>query len=184
MDIGAGILIALWCADHVGLPLTVLSIFLGIGAALFPDLDVLSAVLPRGSLLRRIIGEHRGLLHRPFVYVLLSPLAFALFGKALGLLFTLGVAYHLIHDTFFLGYGVKWFWPFSYKSLSLFHDKGGLITSDILLWGPEDDAKIEAAYRTEDWIRTFYLRPGVIAFTEYPTLIVALVLLYARFSGQ
>lgn len=181
MDIGTGILLALWTIDHFGVPFGLGVIVFGIFAALFPDLDTLTAFLPEGNFLHKIVGDHRGLFHRPFFYFFLCPVVFLLGGMPYGVLFTLGVAYHLVHDTFFLGWGIKWLWPFSQKSLSLFHDMNGKITREILYWDPKDDAVIRAKYQTPDWIRIFYFRPGFISLTEYPVLIVALILLYHRF---
>ena len=177
IDVGAGILLALWGMNHFAIPFTASWIALGIFAALFPDLDTLTRFLPRGNIIRRVIGEHRGLLHRPLFYTIIFPFVFFALGRAIGTLFALGILYHLIHDTFFLGWGIKWLWPFSQKSLSLFHDKDGRLTKEILWWGPEEDERIESTYRTDHWVRAFYFTVNPISISEYGALIIALILL-------
>jgi len=179
VDIGAGILLAIFAADEFRVPLTWSFVLFGVFSALFPDLDILTRFLPEKSFMRRIIGEHRGLLHRPAFYILLFPLFF-LISFPVGILFTLGIVYHLVHDTFFLGWGIKWLWPLSQGSLSIFHDRAGRFVAKVLWWQPAEEAAIKAEYRTEDWIRTFYFKPSLISLTEYPILIIAVVLLGVR----
>ena len=180
LDIGAGILIALGVASFFALPITLFLVLFGIFAALFPDFDTLTRFLPERNIIRRIIGEHRGLLHRPFFYIVLCSIIFLIFGKIIATLFTLGVFYHLIHDTFFLGWGIKWLWPFSDASLSFFHDREGKLTKEILYWQPKDDARIKSVYKTDDWVRVFYMRPHIIGISEYLVFILAITLLIVR----
>lgn len=178
IDVGAGILLALFVAHAFNFFATPSFILLGILCTLFPDIDTLLSAIPP---VRAVIGGHRSAVHHPFIYLLIAPVVWAVWGNAVGLLFALGVCYHLVHDTFFLGYGIKWLWPFSKKSLSMFHDKDGRITSDILIWSPEDDARIESTYQSPHWIRDFYFRPSLISLTEYPVFILAIGLLYRHF---
>lgn len=181
MDIGVGILLAVLTADHFVLPLSWLLVAFGICAALFPDLDTLTRFLPEKNIVRRIVGEHRGLLHRPALYLVLVPILF-LSSIPVGTLFALGVFYHLVHDTFFTGWGIKWLWPFSQVSISIFHDKAGTFVPKILIWQPHEEAAIKTEYRTDHWVRTFYFRPSLISLTEYPVFLIALVALYLRLS--
>jgi len=178
IDIAAGIALALLVAHVFGFFASPLFILAGIACALFPDIYT---ILSRNSALRRVIGEHRSAIHYPLPYIVILPIVWLVFGNAPVLLFSLGVFYHLAHDTFFLGYGIKWLWPFSERSFSFFHDKDGRITSDILIWEPKDDARIRAIYQSPHWIRDFYFRPSWISLTEYPALVLAVILLYRHF---
>jgi len=177
VDIAAGILISVGIAHLFGASLTWLLVIIGILAALFPDLDTLTRFFPERHVIRRIVGVHRGLLHRPLFVILLSCLAFFA-GPLIGTIVVCGVIYHLVHDTFFLGWGIKWLWPFSELSISIFHDRRGSFVPYALVWQPEDDARIKAEYSTDDWVQTFYFRPTLISLTEYPGLVIALIVLY------
>jgi len=178
IDVGAGVLLALYVAHILHFFAEPSFILVGVACALLPDIDTILTLNP---FIRRMIGEHRSTIHTPVIYLVAAPLVWAVWGSAVGVLFALGVFYHLVHDTFFLGYGIKWFWPLSQRSFSFFHDKDGRITSDILIWQPEEDAAIKAKYQSAHWIRDFYFRPSLISLTEYPVGILALGLLYRHF---
>jgi hypothetical protein len=146
----------------------------GVLFALLPDIDFL---LTRIAPIRKVIGEHRSATHFPLLHLVVAAIMYILFGKLLATLYFLCTFYHLVHDTLFLGWGIKWLWPYSSKSLSIFHDKGGVITSEVLIWGPEDDRRIRNEYASPNWIHDFYLRPGIIAFCEYGIFLAGLAAL-------
>lgn len=164
MDIGMGILIALGVASVFGVAPTPEVVIFGVLFALLPDIDFF---LTRIAAIRKVIGEHRSATHFPLVHLVVSMVMYIFFGKVFATLYFICTFYHLVHDTLFLGWGIKWLWPYSNKSLSIFHDKGGVITSEVLVWGPEDDRRIRNEYASPNWVRDFYLRPGIIAFPEY-----------------
>lgn len=164
MDIGMGILIALGVASVFGVAPTPEVVIFGVLFALLPDIDFF---LTRIAAIRKVIGEHRSATHFPLVHLVVSMVMYIFFGKVFATLYFICTFYHLVHDTLFLGWGIKWLWPYSNKSLSIFHDKGGVITSEVLVWGPEDDRRIRNEYASPNWVRDFYLRPGIIAFSEY-----------------
>jgi hypothetical protein len=172
LDIGAGLLIARLVSYMYAVPLGVVLMVGSVCCALFPDSDLIFSRVP---MVRRVIGEHRGMMHVPFWYIVTAPAVYILTGPLYTSMWLLGVGAHLVHDTFFLGWGIAWLWPLSNKKISIFHDKDGRLTSHILVWGPEEDAAIRAAYASPHWIQDFYLRPNVILVLELAVFIAGIV---------
>lgn len=169
MDIGAAILLTYWVGDIFGVVVTPTLIFLGIVFALFPDIDFF---LTKNSAIRKIIGEHRSATHYPIIHILLGLIIFWMFGEMIALLYIVCVLYHLIHDTFFLGWGIKWLWPISHTSISIFHDDHHRISTNILIWTPTQESEIKKRYANPDWVKDFYLRPSIISFMEYSVFLL------------
>ena len=86
----------------------------------------------------------------------------------------------IIHDTFFLGWGIKWSWPISLRSYKFFPDKDGKITSKFFLsWMPEEEAKIKGEYGTHaHWIKDFFFTINIVSISEYCIFIISLIVLY------
>lgn len=177
MDIGFGILLSFFVGNIYGLTITKGFIFLGIFFTLLPDVDFL---LTKNSIIRKFIGGHRSATHFPSIHLFTTAILWMLFGEVVALLYFLGVFVHLLHDSIFLGWGIKWLWPFSQKSFSFFHDKGGRITKDILTWLPENEAQIKAEYSSPNWVRDFYFSFSIISILEYGIFVIALIFLYSR----
>lgn len=171
-----GILLAHWIGNIYGVVVTPALILLGIAFALLPDIDFL---LTKISAIRNIIGAHRSATHYPIIHAVLGVIAFFIFGKIIATLYVLCVFYHLIHDTFFLGWGIKWLWPVSHTSLSIFHDKNHQITCSVLTWTREEDVQIKNEYANPDWVKDFYLRPNIISFMEYSVFLWGISVLYS-----
>jgi hypothetical protein len=110
-----------------------------------------------GRLLGSKKADHRSFTHYPLLWVPAVGALYALFGGLVASIVAAGVALHLIHDTVGLGWGIAWLAPFSYKKYRL-------------LPVPAGDGR---------WIRAHYLRPGIIAYLEYGTLLAALACLYS-----
>lgn len=178
MDIGAGILLAFVTGHLWGTTVTWQLVGVGVAGALFPDIDLLLERIPP---VQRIIGSHRSALHYPIVCLLVGLCCFLLFGSVLGTAFVVGILFHLVHDTFFLGWGIKWLWPFSHTALSLLHERHGRLTTDMLLVRLDNEEAIKKQYPSPDWIRSFYLRPSFVSLTEYPVFLVGLFLLVRHF---
>lgn len=176
MDIGVGILLARWVGDIYGVVVAPSLIFLGIVFAILPDMDFLLTKIPA---IRKIIGEHRSATHYPAVHVVLGCMVFLMFGKIIATLYFVCVFYHLVHDTFFLGWGIKWLWPFSHLTLSIFHDHNHRISLNILMWTPAQESEIKKQYANPDWMRDFYFRPSIIAFMEYSVFLWGISTLYS-----
>ena len=174
LDIAAGILLSLLVANLFHAYASAGFILLGIAFALFPDIDGLLSFAPG-------VTDHRSLPHYPLVETILAIAVTLIWGNQIGLLFVLCVFFHLLHDTFFFGWGVRWLWPLSNTAISIFHDKDGKITRDILYLTDENKTSIRAAYKTDDWFKRLYLRPSYLSLIEYPAFLISLVILVAHF---
>lgn len=171
LDVGVGILTVIFLTKIFQKDMTFLILFAGILFSLFPDIDFLYWIKKKDS-------NHRKFPHYPIIYLVLFIILFFI-DRFFSLLFFLPILFHLIHDSFFLGWGVKWFWPFSKKSFKFFPDKNGKITSKILLtWEESEEKSIKKEYGTKNWIREFYLKINFYSVLEYGTFIFALILLY------
>src|SRR6185436_6524853 len=100
LDIGVGILAALWFGEPV---------WLGILFALLPDIDaVINFARFRST---RFAYRHRDLLHLPIIYVLIA-FAVYFFNPPVAALFLICTLLHFVHDSIGIGWGVQWLWPF------------------------------------------------------------------------
>ncbi len=178
MDVGMGILIAIVLGGILGIPVTATWIILGILFALLPDIDLL---LTRNKVICGVIGAHRSATHYPVLHVFLAYVVFIIAGKHVVILYAISIFYHLFHDTFFLGWGIKWLWPLSQRSLVICHDKDGKISMNILTWLPTEEAAVKEKYRNPNWIQDFYLRPSFISVLEYGIFIISIAALIFQF---
>ena len=174
-DIGVGILLSILTSYLFNVALTPLLLSLCMIFALLPDIDL---ILPR-----KLVRGHRGFIHYPFFYIIASVLVYFIFGSVWAFVFFVATIYHLLHDTLFLGWGIKWLWPISSKSFKFFPDKDGKVTSQVLLsWLPEQEAEIKIKYASPHWIRDFYFRSSIISLSEYSIFIISIVCLYFYFK--
>lgn len=171
LDIGVGILLSLGIAEWFDVPVTPLLVCFGIAAALLPDIDIVTALFGQ--------WKHRTATHFPITYIPLSLGVFFLLGPVYGTLFTLGVYAHLVHDTFGIGWGIAWLWPFSRRKFLLFpeHDRRAAL-GIVATWTPEQEESLKASDAGSSWVREFYLRPNPIAYIEYGVLLLALCILF------
>lgn len=179
LDIAVGILLSLGIGEIYFEQTPYWFVILGIIFSLLSDIDgVLWLVQPKvRSAWYKI---HRSYTGYPLLYVVPSFLTFLFFGKEIGVLFTLCVFMHHLHDTFFIGWGVMWFWPFSKRKYKFFPDRNGSVTSMFMIsWLPEEEEKIVAwsGGHNDRWVKRYFLRPNIVAYTEYGSLMVALAVL-------
>ena len=153
LDIGVGILLALGVAEYFSVEATPFFIVFGVAAVLLPDVDIITIPL---------FGKwhHRTHTHFPLTYIPLIALAFVFLLAPYAVLFALAVLAHFIHDTLGLGFGIRWLWPFSQRRF--------------LFLVPQDTG--------EHWVQQYYLRPNLIAYIEYGTLLVSLLTLFLYFA--
>ncbi len=158
-------------------------VILGILFALLPDIDGALWIL-KPSVRKEWYKTHRTYTGYPFLYIPIAVIVFVVFGKPIGILFSVCILWHHIHDTFFLGWGVMWLWPFSKRKWKFFPDKDGKISFvPIISWLPHQEEKIRqwSGGHDEGWIKRYYLQPNFIAYLEYGTLIVACLCLYGYY---
>ena len=177
LDIGAGILLSIASAHFLDNEVTWLWIVVAIIFALLPDIDMIvygakKLITGKGA------DDHRSFTHYPIIYIPTATIIFLYINTNYGILFLLCVYFHLIHDTFWLGWGISWLWPFSDRKFKFFPDKDGKITrTPLLTWAKDEEQIIFKKYHNPTWIQDFYFRPNIIAYTEYGVFIVAIIVL-------
>lgn len=178
LDISTGILISFFVTKGFGVDLTPTVLTVGIIASLFPDIDIL-IYLFQTKILRQAPRNHRTWTHYPSLYILPTVVIWFMLEHVYGTVIMLGLLFHFIHDTLWLGWGVKWFWPYSSRSYKMFPDRNGSITSiPLITWLPEEEKLLFQKYHNPNWIHDFYFRPTIVSITEYSVFIATLILLY------
>src|SRR5579884_137957 len=111
LDIGTGIISAIFLSQVFSIPLTWPFILAGIIFNLLPDIDFLIHFAKGGDWTN--IHHHRDYLHLPIFYILIGAIFISFIYKwSWSALFALTALLHFIHDSFGIGWGVQWFWPF------------------------------------------------------------------------
>ncbi len=175
LDIAIGIFISLFVTHAFSIHASALLVILGIGAALFPDLD---NVIPQW---RRAPYDHRNVLHWPLAYIPLSLVVFLVFGNMYGTLFSLGVLWHLVHDTVGIGWGVTWLAPFSMRKF-MFPESGRRREYGwFMTWLPDEEAAMAAKWHDPHWLRNWYFTPNWLVFTECVALVCSIIALAAYY---
>ena len=184
LDIGVGILIAVGVSSWFHIALSPTVIFASIIFALLPDVDFWVEFFKHKSVGGTVIREHRELFHFPLVFIPLTELVWFFAGSFWATLFGLGIFAHFLHDSIpTLGWGIKWFWPFSRKSYKLFAGENGRWAPRLYIaWTPEELEKTAALYGDPDWIKNFYLHITPTLITELLVLFIAMIalVLYTR----
>ena len=150
-------------------------------SALLPDIDMLWFPIAKKFKRQNILGNHRSFTHYPILYIPISLFIYLFIDEYLGIIFTLLIFYHFVHDTFFIGWGVKWFWPFSLRSFKIFPDQNGKVTKKFMLsWLPAEDKKIKEWAGSSDWIKSFYMTINIVSVIEYSVFIFSVIYLVAN----
>lgn len=158
-------------------------VILGVVFTLLPDIDGLVWIL-KPSVRQKWNKIHRTYTGYPLLYIPIGIIIFIVFGKVIGILFAVCILLHHIHDTFFLGWGVMWLWPFSKRKWKAFPDKDGYITKiPITSWLPEEEENFRkwSGGHDDEWLKRYYLRPNLIAYIEYGGLLIACLWLYTYY---
>lgn len=150
--------------------------------ALLPDIDMLwywyaKKYGKKGK--QKVLDNHRSYTHYPIVYLPLALILYIYFGQNIATVFVLLILYHFTHDTLFIGWGVKWFWPISDRSFKIFPDRNGKVTSRLMLsWLPSEEGNIKEWSGSSDWVKAFYMRPNIVTYIEYPVFLFAIYYLF------
>lgn len=180
LDIAAGIFAGLGIGTFFFETVPYWYVVLGIVFALFPDIDGFVWLI-KSSVRKKWYKTHRIYTGYPLLYIPLVIIIFTVFGKAVGVLFSICILWHHVHDTFFLGWGVMWLWPFSKRKWKAFPDKDRSISKiPLVSWLPHAEEGIRkwSGGHDGDWIRRYYLRPNLISYLEYGSLLAACLWLY------
>ncbi|HVY72624.1 MAG TPA: metal-dependent hydrolase [Candidatus Paceibacterota bacterium] len=178
LDIGAGILIALFVAHLFHIHADVFLIVLGIIFALLPDIDMLWYLFGNPS----NKYDHRLYTHYPFFWLPIVLFAYIIFGHVIGTLLFACILMHLVHDTIGLGWGITWLGPFSKRRIRFLSPTGSK-TGGWEFFRTWIERQEESEYTQDDaqWIRKYYLRPHIIGLTEYVVFLIGLAALYFYF---
>lgn len=179
LDIGAGIVLSIITAKIYSAQLSYALIFLGIGFSFIPDIDFFIEFFKHKSVGGKVIREHRELLHYPIPYLLCAVPLF-LFDAFIGTLFVCTIFFHFLHDSIGIGWGIKWFWPFSKNAYKFFSKKDGSFSliHSIVSWDPEELSMTVAKYGDPNWIKNIYFRFHPIAIIELIGFIIAMSMLF------
>ena len=181
LDIGMGIICAIFVSDYFGVRLTDIMLLAGIAFSLGPDADFLLHYIKHG--ISRHDYKHRNGLHFPLLYVPIGTfLMYFLGGQAWATLFLMASLSHFIHDSIAIGWGIKWLYPFSKKNfIFLYHyskkQRKGIRKLVLALDGNRLTEMIEEHW-TDDWIRAIYYNWHPIAILEFSVFLSSFMLLY------
>lgn len=179
LDIGIGVLLSIWISRFFQTDLTLVLVLAGVFFALLPDADFFVEFVKHGNVGGKVIREHREITHFPLLYAPLFVLILVIFGAKWTALFVLSLLAHFLHDSVGIGWGIKWFWPFSKKSYKLFSEKNGRFSSRLFVsWDQKELVSAVADNGDPDWIKNIYLRPSLIAIIEFSGFAVSLLTLY------
>lgn len=179
LDIGIGILLSIWTSWFFHADLMFILVLAGVIFALLPDIDFFVELIKHGSVGGKVIREHRELIHFPVIYIPVAILIYVAFGAMWAALFSLAILAHFLHDSIGLGWGIKWFWPFSRRSYKLFSEKNGRFSRRLVVsWNPEELTEVVADHGDPNWIRNIYLQFHPVAVIEFSFFVISLIILY------
>ncbi len=145
---------------------------IGVVSTLLPDLDFIWTYITKNKTDTR----HRDLLHYPLIF---TPIVFALgllVSQEVAIVLALGSLAHFIHDSFGIGFGLKWLFPFRKNSYLFFFQTSTPKNIDmpkpkkwVYSWTDTQRNKMIEKYGYKDWIRHIYFRPIRLVFlnTQY-----------------
>jgi membrane-bound metal-dependent hydrolase YbcI (DUF457 family) len=180
LDIGIGILVAIFISATFQVKLTILLLFISIIFSLGPDLDFIFHYFKRGD--TKYDYKHRDLIHYPLLYLPIGTfLIFLLFGKIWALTFLFTSFSHFIHDSIGIGWGIKWLYPFSRKNIAFFYlyskklKKG--LKKTFLIFDDKKLPAIVAEHGDANWVQNVYYNWHRIAIVEFAVFVISLIIL-------
>jgi len=181
LDIGFGIILAIISAKIFNLEISSFLISSSIFFTLLPDIDFFIELAKRGKVGGRVLGEHRAITHFPLTFIPFIFLIWLVFGNLFCFISFTGTFFHFLHDSVFLGWGIKWFWPFKNRTYKFFvNPKTGWWGKEKIIhsWDDKELEKICSEYGDPDWIKNFYLKPHPIGIIELLSFILSLFVLF------
>lgn len=172
-DIGIGIFSAILASRLFQTKLTLLTVLIGIVFALLPDMDFLVEWIKRKRMPGKFSHEHRNLFHLPLFYISIGSFIVFWFGWIYLFLFVFNSLLHFLHDSFGIGWGIKWTYPLSEKTHKFF-----FLKKFINSWNEDELREIVEKYGDPNWIKNIYLRPTLISITELTVFLISLAVLF------
>jgi len=180
LDIGIGILSAIFISSLLQIKLTVLFIFISILLAFFPDIDAIYSIVKKGF--KSLDHRHRDFFHYPIIHLFVGIFIVLFIELKFGALFLINTFGHFLHDSAGIGWGVKWLWPFSKKLYKFsFTDLLAGKKPKIRFLYEFSDEELNSAnfkYGDPNWIRNIYLRPSLISIVEFIFFLISVFALY------
>lgn len=180
LDIGIGILSAIFVSSLFQVKLTALFVFISILLAFLPDIDAVSPIIKKG--VKSLDHRHRNIFHYPIIHLFIGIFIALFIGLKFGALFLFNIFGHFLHDSMGIGWGVKWLWPFSRKlyKISFSKSHAGKKPKMRFLYEFSDEELDSADFKYGDpnWIRNIYLRPSLISIVELTFFFLSLIILY------
>lgn len=180
LDIGIGILSAIFVSSLFWFELTALFVFVSILLALLPDIDIVFYLVKKGF--KSLDHRHRNIFHYPIIHFLIGIFITLFIDFKFSLLFLLNTFGHFLHDSVGIGWGVKWLWPFSRKlykfSFANLHAGKKPKIRFLYEFSDEELDNVNFKYGDPDWIKNIYLRPSMISITEFIFFLISVFALY------
>jgi len=181
LDIAVGIFLAMGVSRFFHQDLTRTAIAAGIAFTLLPDFDFIVEWFRHGSVGGKVIREHREISHFPLTFIPLVFIAWLVFGAFWAALFGSAILSHFLHDSAGIGWGIKWWWPFSKKAYKFFSEKNGSFSWRFMIsWNEEELHEVALRAGDPHWIRNIYFRFHPISVIEYLSLAIAIIALLLR----
>lgn len=162
------------------------SAFLLLPFVFLPDLDALAELKSRGKLAAsaEYPHDHRELLHKPVIWLVLLGLVWWHFGYYGAIAFTM-VLMHFLHDSVLTGWGVPWLAPFFDVRIKFFVNERNEVSFKpkdwLRTWNKEDLREAIVAHGNENWIEDLYLKPTIVSLLEYGVFVLALIAMVVTF---
>jgi membrane-bound metal-dependent hydrolase YbcI (DUF457 family) len=185
LDIGVGILTAIFASYFLRANISTWLVIFGILCALLPDADFIYYYPRRDD--TKYDHKHRDLIHYPLLYLPIGTiLIWIIFGKIWAIAFLITSFCHFLHDSIGIGWGVKWLFPFSKNSYSFFYlysvkVKKGL-RRPVFVFNEKNLPEMVREHGDKDWVRNIYYKWHPYARVEFAFFITSLIILltYAR----
>lgn len=185
LDIGLGIISAILTSEILKIKLKVSLVIVSVIFALLPDLDSLFFLLKRKKI-DKYFHEHRHIFHYPLLYILVGSLLLSVVGLKWVFVFAVASFLHFTHDSFGIGWGVKWLHPFSKKNYKLFawpHPEVYFDPSRIFVSLSDEKLKETVKkIKEENWVRKYVFSFHPLPVAEFILFLVVCVILYFYFK--
>lgn len=153
-----------------GRDITATYLLAGAVAGALPDLLSL-VVHPKGVKIDKWSHLHRDNFTHTIFFPLAAYLLIQFYDNKLAITISTAILTHPFLDSFGIGWGVKLFYPLSDVTLKLFYIKGKYFYS------PEVIYAHVIKHGNDNWFRDLFLRPTLVAFFEWGSLIATILIL-------
>lgn len=183
LDIAVGILVVgyttMWFGVNVaGMGGFIAAVICGVVLGLLPDLTDM-AIAAYIKYTRKDSAEtfekichdlHHKYSHYPLTW-LAAALVVGLISPMVGVAIGLAIIWHFFHDSFYLGWGVQWLWPFSKQYYKFFSPQVPMKDKDtswnfVAAWTQEERADIIRKYGDFEWLENLWAQWSTVAIFE------------------